>query len=119
MGTAAKSHMQSWSAVACHRFGRAEQVPPPSHLFSQATAIGEYESGGKPPHSKIALRCAKTVWSGSISDTGWKPVPRSPSCRCGAVALWRSRFRAMYNNPGTEVGQAFQPDKTDKSGWKA
>ena len=45
-----------WSVVACHRFGRAEQVPPPSHLFSQATAIGEDESGGKPPHSKIAFR---------------------------------------------------------------
>ena len=53
---AMRHSVRSWSAVACHRFGRAAQVPPPSHLLSHATAIGEDESGGKPPHSKMAFR---------------------------------------------------------------
>ena len=44
------------SPVACHRFGLAGQVPPPSHLFSQATAIGEDESGSRNGH---AASCGK------------------------------------------------------------
>ena len=50
--------MQSWSAVACHRFGRAEQAVGTSHPFSQGTVFGQGQSGGKPPHSKIAFRQA-------------------------------------------------------------
>jgi hypothetical protein len=30
-----------WSAVACHRFGRAEKVGHHSHPFSQPTVIGQ------------------------------------------------------------------------------
>jgi len=32
--------VQSWSAVACHRFCRAEQAGDHSHPFSEATVLG-------------------------------------------------------------------------------
>ncbi len=32
--------VQSWSAVACHRIGRAEQAEHPSGPFSEAAVLG-------------------------------------------------------------------------------
>ena len=64
----------------------------PSRLFSQATAIGEDESGGKPPHSKIAFRCVETVWSAYISDSG---QDGHATAGCGARANYAAAPREV------------------------
>jgi hypothetical protein len=97
-----------WSAVACHRFGRAEQAGHSSDPFSEAAVLvankavashraprslfgrrawprrtgwtsqrpvfgggGSWreQSGGKPPHSKIAFRPARMFAAASIVAT--------------------------------------------------
>ena len=54
--TASPTYSPSWSAVACHRFGRAEQVvrPQPPDFAGYGSWRGQ--SGSKLPHSKIRIR---------------------------------------------------------------
>jgi hypothetical protein len=67
--------VQSWSAVACHRFGRAEQAGHDSHPFSQATVLDVAKAvagaTGKRERGLLVLACQshftiQTSWMGSL-----------------------------------------------------
>jgi hypothetical protein len=97
--------VQSWSVVACHRFGRAEQAEHPSDPFSEAAVLGATKAvaSHRTPRSLFGRLACSPWFQSSLRDErvmggmarGLKPTATitaslrdGGTIRCVTVCLW-------------------------------
>jgi hypothetical protein len=95
--------VQSWSAVACHRFRRAEQAGHHSHPFSQATILGASKAvaSHRTPKSLFGM-------TGSLIES-----LREWATKCGNQEVRRSNGSACSFHGKTLSSDAVSLDQRD------